>query len=479
MYKENICQCLVSKWAEKEPLDLKITYAEKTQTENQSFIVYTIQTQDKREVKRRYSEFEHLRKVLLRLYPVLLVPPIPEKHSIVEYTRKDESAEFINKRKRMLERFLMRVGIHPILRQEHVFHRFIHGKESWNEISLSPPVSDLPKESILTQPLTMQIHTSSSYTLKTPNLEFEQAETQVSKSIQEKGTKLDKSQKTILKRLSDLSNDYNELGSVYNALSLYEPSNILSGFIEKLGQVIDDSCSSANEMIRELEIECAEHIQDYTHYIHIAHQALKYRHKKQAELEWIHDTLGQRHLSLSSLVRRQDESDKLKTDMDSLSLTHDTQQVTDEGEDDFLDTESIEDGFAAIIKDDFKKQEDEYNYPENATLSTVKSSKEKTKKWSSTKKLLSAFSFTIQGMIDSDPEQTRQNQISKTRESILQLENTKQSTNQELIDISSTLKEELKRLEEQQSKELKHILISFAKIHLTYCERVRDNYVNV
>lgn len=52
----------------------------------------------------------------------------------------------------------------------------------------------------------------------------------------------------------DLSNDYTELGSVYNALSLYEPSGVLSGFIEKLGQVVDDSCSSTHEMVIKLEL---------------------------------------------------------------------------------------------------------------------------------------------------------------------------------------------------------------------------------
>jgi sorting nexin-4 len=34
------------------------------------------------ETRRRYSEFESLRKSLMRLYPTVIVPPIPEKHSI-------------------------------------------------------------------------------------------------------------------------------------------------------------------------------------------------------------------------------------------------------------------------------------------------------------------------------------------------------------------------------------------------------------
>ncbi|RCI02617.1 Autophagy-protein 20 [Rhizopus stolonifer] len=474
MFKTSACQCTIQKWIEEQELVVKIIYAEKSQTDNHSFIVYTIQTQDMKEIKRRYSEFESLRKSLVRLYPVLLVPPIPEKHSITEYTRKDENIGVINKRKRMLERFLVRISDHPILRQEHVFHRFIHGNESWNDILTSAPLSDLPKDPLLpgvtlSQPNSVIPIPPSSYILKIPHPAFERAEINVNKTMQDKGIKLDRSQKNILKRLTDLSNDYTELGSVYNALSLYEPSGVLSGFIEKLGQVVDDSCSSTHEMIRDLEIECAEHIQDYSQYIQITQQALRYRHMKQAQVELIQDTLDQRHVVLDSLVRKQDESNKLKSELDSLSIT--PQELKEDEEDDFLDTESIEDGFAAVIKEDIKKSEEEYDYPASATLSTVRSSKEHIKKWSSTKKLFSAFSFTFQGMIDSDPEQTRQNQIMKTRETIRQLENAKQSTSQELVDMSSLLEEELKRLEDQQNKELKSILVSFAKIHLAYCER--------
>lgn len=33
-------------------------------------------------MRRRYSEFESMRKILKRLYPHVVVPPIPEKHSL-------------------------------------------------------------------------------------------------------------------------------------------------------------------------------------------------------------------------------------------------------------------------------------------------------------------------------------------------------------------------------------------------------------
>ena len=37
----------------------------------------------------------------------------------------------ISQRKRMLQAFLNRIAKHPILSNEHVFHRFLDGEASW------------------------------------------------------------------------------------------------------------------------------------------------------------------------------------------------------------------------------------------------------------------------------------------------------------------------------------------------------------
>lgn len=83
----------------------------------------------------RYSEFESLRTNLTKLYPTLIIPPIPSKQSIGEYAIKQakakEDAAMIARRKRMLQTFLNRIGRHPILSNEHVFHRFLDGEVSW------------------------------------------------------------------------------------------------------------------------------------------------------------------------------------------------------------------------------------------------------------------------------------------------------------------------------------------------------------
>lgn len=87
------------------------------------------------ETKRRYSDFESFRSGLVRLYPTLIIPPIPSKQTIGDYAAKQgkakEDATMISRRKRMLQVFLNRLARHAILSTEHVFHRFLDRDVSW------------------------------------------------------------------------------------------------------------------------------------------------------------------------------------------------------------------------------------------------------------------------------------------------------------------------------------------------------------
>ncbi|CAO3644514.1 unnamed protein product [Mucor hiemalis] len=414
----------------------------------------------------------------------------------------------------MLQRFLTRLVVHPVLKKEHVPDCFLNGNYTWHDIRHSAPLLNLPKDPLLpidnsfassiahNLPLTSQTNgtnstsnipiPSSSYTLKYPDKNFEESESRVDKTARYTTAQFEKSQKRILRRLGDLSNDYGELGSAYNALSLNE-TGVTSTSIEKLGQVIDGSSKSTKAMVNSLEIEFAEHVQDYTQYVYIAKQILRYRRMKQAQLELVEEHIDSKKINLRGLVRTEDESEKLKSSMDQLSVSpvpakaisktgsYSSGSIADD--DSNIDTESIEDGFSAIIRSSGGLEEDnseENNketivdsaYPSSASAPILRASKNQTKKWSSPRKLLSAVTYTIQGMIDTDPEQTRRNQISKLKDSIAQLEHARLSIRQELMDMSIEIQEDFDRLQIQKEVELKNILISFAKIHMQYCEQV-------
>ena len=148
---------------------------------------------------------------------------------------------------------------------------------------------------------------------------------------------------------------------------------------------------------------------------------------KQSQLELIEEAIESKQGSLRALVRTEDESQKLKSSMEDMSIApvKPTPSVHSSIPDDDsnIDTKSIEDGFSAIIKsnvgDDMEESQKEtivdQVYPTSASASVLRASKNQTKKWSSPRKLFSAVSFTIQGMIDTDPEQTRRKSNSQTK----------------------------------------------------------------
>ncbi len=86
-------------------------------------------------MRRRYSDFASLRQTLVNLHPTLVIPPIPEKHSMADYaskpTRAKEDQGIIDLRRRMLAVFLNRCRKMQMVRQDDVFWRFLDPNASW------------------------------------------------------------------------------------------------------------------------------------------------------------------------------------------------------------------------------------------------------------------------------------------------------------------------------------------------------------
>lgn len=99
---------------------------------------------------RRYSEFSSLRAALVNLHPTLIIPPIPEKHSMADYAAKPRKAKedtgIIDLRKRMLGVFLNRCRKMKEVVEDGVWWRFLDPNSSW----VKPPFC-----SIIVQRLTM------------------------------------------------------------------------------------------------------------------------------------------------------------------------------------------------------------------------------------------------------------------------------------------------------------------------------------
>jgi hypothetical protein len=76
-------------------------------------------------VTRRYSDFEWLHDQLSFFFPASITPPLPEKQTVGRFT-----PEFIESRRRGIEKFMSRVTKHPILKGAPVLASFLQVDDS-------------------------------------------------------------------------------------------------------------------------------------------------------------------------------------------------------------------------------------------------------------------------------------------------------------------------------------------------------------
>ncbi|KGU12283.1 sorting nexin-41 [Candida albicans P87] len=131
---------------------------------NSSVIVYTIELSSpttKIVVKRRYSEFKSLRDNLLKLFPTLIIPPIPEKHSILSYLlntiNHSHEISIIEMRKRYFKMFLDDLIFQSDYKLKNcpLLHKFFDPNYElcWYNALNEPPVSLIPDNLLLANPI--------------------------------------------------------------------------------------------------------------------------------------------------------------------------------------------------------------------------------------------------------------------------------------------------------------------------------------
>jgi hypothetical protein len=367
---------------------------EKVSDFKDSFTVYVIKTGNV-VVKRRYSEFESVRKLLLRMYPFIIIPPIPKKHSLTDYAKMQSKAKddqvIIDQRKRQLQFFLNRVASHEILGCEVLFQKFLEANQ-WSDVLFSQnlvrnstggPTSKapvLPKK------------------LKNPDLRFVETELYMER-FGESISSLEKLARKIYKKETDIAGSYSELGAVFNAFSLHESKNKgIAMSIEKLGQAMDSSCMAMNSCIQEIENTFVDRLHEYVQYNKVVTDILKLRNQKHGKYEDFGEQLDLKRFQLQGLEN--DQSRSLPPQMSSTSLG----------------------------------------------------------------KVLGSIADKIHTIIDNDPETTRKTQIAKIRESISELEKSRDDSLADLTKFSSFLQQDLERFQKQRSADIDILILRHAKL---------------
>ncbi|KAG8704131.1 Sorting nexin, cytoplasm-to-vacuole targeting pathway/endosomal sorting [Ceratobasidium sp. 394] len=548
---DEVC-CARAQWLHSgdEP-EILITDAQKSSEGSGSvFIAYVIRSGNS-EARRRYSEFESLRNSLSKLYPTLIVPPIPSKQSLGDYAIKQskakEDASLIARRRRMLQVFLNRIARHPILSNEHVFHRFLERDVSWSEVLHSPPLVNLPKN-ILKAPAHNPTETgpayaslpvpSPSHPLHRPDQRFLDSESFTQKFEAHLNGPLEKVTRRAAKRWSEHSHDTAELGAALNALSLSLPPHE-SDAVERTGQAVDAAYVGSTKLVQAIESGWTEPLHEYAMFAAIIRRLLVYRHQKHVQYEMTLEGLESKREILEDYERSEAEAQRLASALSaataprrpsaSPSLTPNNNTVALPG------TPPAQEGQGqghsprlgaspAPSADSLTQSPTQVSIPDadeldpndpwgahgqaqgavwgqgarsqawanrissglsstigggnstavdtSASTATVGPSANASttsgvhkRGGSGAKGFLNALSYSFQGIMDVDPEAARRSGISKTRDSISQLEDTLLVSAQDLKYASSTIQADLDRFQRQKVADIRDMCIAMAIAH--------------
>ncbi|KAJ9474899.1 Sorting nexin-41 [Pseudozyma hubeiensis] len=506
------------------PSIIEIVDAQKSGDGGSSFIVYVIRNGTS-EAKRRYSEFEALREALIRLHPTIIIAPIPSKHTLSDYAAKQskakEDATIIARRKRMLQSFLRRCDNHPKLRGDEVLQKFLDGRYHWNEITASPPLAHLPKNN-LRAPVQNPAdpHASPAYahlplpssvsSLRHPNQRFIDSEAFTNRFANHLSGSMEKVNRRLMRRWTEASTDYAELGAILNGFSLTE-SGQLATAIERTGQAADAAYIATGQMLKQWEEKFTEPLHEYTQFAAILQKLLKWRHLKHLQYELAQDALEAKRTQLEELERVENEAKRLEEALErgGAGLVGSGGRVTGGG----IDANGIRDGVGSGFRpsasvygrasgeeadsaagggakssggsnangstDAGGASASEANGAQSARSRATSPPSSPSKRSSSRSTgygLLGAITHTFQSVMDVDRDASRRSNISKLREEISLLEEGLSLTSNDLHYATVAIQADLDRFQRQKVSDFKEMMLDFAKMHREFAQTNLDNW---
>lgn len=506
-------------------LSILITDAGKSIESGGRYIVYTIRTGDL-EVRRRYSEFASLRDALTRLHPTLIIPPIPEKHTMADYaanpTNAKQDQQIIDLRKRMLAVFLNRCRRMDEIRTDGVWWRFLDPNASWSEVLHSHPVSSIPKSVLKAPPLdtanpsaahnylpipaaSAKLKTSAgsshdsgpaavqggpfgrfppeSHNLNEQELDpyFIAYEASIKDLEQLLSGPMEKVNRRTLSHLSSLAADLCELGSVYNAFAVSEQAPSLGPAVERVGQAADLSYIATEELSGSLGASFAEPMRENAQFAGVVRSVLRYRVLKRVQQDLTTEELQKKRALLDQLERSEAEARRIENYLSSSQQISPPRRSTSLKEppshhkrDGSEDTESIDSDFPPT-HGDFSSTTPSASQGLPERSSSVSHRKLPSGN-SITNKIFGPIRHAIQGVADVDPERTRRDTIGKTRESIGQLEQAQVASERDVKDASASVLKDLKRFQKDKEEDLRRYMLAYAQSQIEWAKKSKQQW---
>ncbi|KAI9225800.1 MAG: hypothetical protein DHS80DRAFT_19753 [Piptocephalis tieghemiana] len=409
---------------------------------------------------RRYSEFAALREALVRLHPACIVPPVPEKHTLVEMAevraRGREDWMLVERRKRQLSTFLRRLARHPILATEHVLHRFLEPDVPWITIISEEPLASLPK---LSKGQRMPLVSHSQGILapslpaiagtpqpKHPDPRFRGEEEEAERFHKALRDSVEAPHRRVSRKLGDMAQTNAELGAIYNGFSLSE-GNGAGLALERVGQAVDASFISGQSLTTALEIGVGEVLGEYGRFWASVTESLGWRRSRHVRVEMLAAALERKRAVLTELEggnfgEEEEEEEEGKEEEEARGSSE--SEVTHDPE---LSTKSHD-----IIRTSSSP-------PASPSVSLSPSP------------IIPSSGDVFQGMLDVDPEATRRDHVGRTRNEMILLERELEEASDQLDRANAAVLQELDRYHRVRARDLRQWMLAYSKIHATWCHK--------
>ncbi|KAL3236003.1 Atg20p [Nakaseomyces bracarensis] len=324
--------------------------------QGRTFIAYFIKYNDTI-VRRRYSDFESLRSILIKLFPLLIIPPIPEKQSIKTYSKSitgttskyllpsehvdsvdlslsviDNSVSnndevMIRHRIRMLTKFLNKLLDNEAITQTSLIDDFLNSNNvNWLDfVNSSPTFSTLPRNPLQSNPLdpmeTTRIHAClpipsalslgkkelSNLVIDNNNKDEDKVDEFLSHEKEHKRyeniiTGSYKYNRRVTKNFNELKHDYQELAEAFAEFASTQQS--IPDIASEMSKISDafDGTSSANEtLVSNLYYNINEPINEAIYNANSVTELLNFRKLKVLQLQKLQNSLESKEYSLSKI----------------------------------------------------------------------------------------------------------------------------------------------------------------------------------
>ena len=279
---------------------------------------------------------------------------------------------------------------------------------------------------------------------------------------------MEKVNKRTLSHLSSFSEDLAELGARFNGFSLSEQSSSLAAAIEKTGQAVDSTYIATVDLSSSLSASFSEPMRESAQFAGIVRNVLRYRILKRVQEEMTKEELDKKRTSLDSLEKSEIEAQRIERHLESSgygagSFPGQPASSSRNSQDKPRSDEDV-----ASIDSDFPPSHSELRSQPSATQGgpgrPEPSSPPVTPKKSSgnfvTNKIFGRINHAIHGIVDVDPERTRRDQIGKTKESIVQLEQALDVSEKDVKDASAGVLRSLKEFQGEKEADLRKYMVS-------------------